>query len=425
MRQLLVVATATLTSALAYNERTTVHLVFSTGCDQTHRQFLSASLQLSLVRVQHVGPLTEIISGCSAEKQASIQAQAKYYPDYRLHFTRDYAKYESVNFTERYDPYNKPFGLRDFLHHSATPDNLAVAFIDADYMLFKPLRINTGAKWAKYYQNTTLRRAEDISDTVENGVALAQNMKAFLGGRWYNDINRTILNLVCGDNPCASVSSADAFEFFEPSGTPYVQTRHDWLHVVEDYCNFTVKGRQVPKDDWMVEMYAYGAATANHNVKHTLLQHLGPATPEFLNTEYWNFIEEDMDNPCLDPFEVVLPFDPPVGIHYAMYYGLPDKIDAGYMYYKYRIPKDILKCDSQVFKLPPPSEWTDIDRLYKDDPKKRQWKRHAVWLQCTLIKYGNQVLQTIKERMCPLGFNSHQGIVLHAKDTPATAFPTP
>ncbi|ETW04414.1 hypothetical protein H310_04695 [Aphanomyces invadans] len=422
----IVAATATaINNEISYDLQTNVHLVFSTGCDQKRRQFLSASLQLSLVRVHHAGPLTEIISGCSPVAQAEIEAQRKYYPDFRLHFTKNYAKYESPTFTETYNAYNKPFGLRDFLHHSAKKDNLAVAFIDADYMLFKPLVVNTGAKWAKYYQNTTMRRAEDITDTVENGVALAQNMKAFLGGRWYNDFNRTILNLVCGTKPCANVSSADAFEYFEPTGTPYIQTRHDWLHVVEDYCNFTVKGRQVSKDDWMIEMYAYGAAVANNNVRHTLLQHLGPATPEFLNTEYWNFIEEDMPNPCADPFHVVLPADPPVGIHYAMYYGLPDTIDEGYMYYKYRIPSDILDCDSQLFKLPPASEWTQIDVLYKDNPKKRQWKRHTVWLQCTLIKYGNEVLRTMKAHTCPDGFNSHQGVVMHAKDTPRTALPTP
>ncbi|KAF0682443.1 hypothetical protein As57867_025352, partial [Aphanomyces stellatus] len=184
-------------------------------------------------------------------------------------------------------------------------------------MLFKPLRVNTGAAWGKYYQKTTVRNASDITDTVQDGFALAQNMKAFLGERWFNNYNRTILNSVCEGQRCANVSTAEAFEYFEPTGTPYIMTRNDWHRVVENYTAFT--------------MYAYGASVANQNVKHTLLKHLGPATPEFQNTEYWQFLEEsDMGvNPCSDPFNVHLPRDPPVGIHYAMYYGAPDNVNEG------------------------------------------------------------------------------------------------
>ncbi|KAF0682402.1 Aste57867_25490 [Aphanomyces stellatus] len=130
-------------------------------------------------------------------------------------------------------------------------------------------------------------------------------------------------------------------------------------------------------------------------------------------------------NPCSDPFNVHLPRDPPVGIHYAMYYGAPDNVNEGYMYYKYRIPSDILKCDSMLFKLPPATEWSSIAEKYPDDANKQYWKRHSVWLECTLIKYGNQVLKAMKQKMCPHGFNSHMGIVLHAQETPRTAIPMP
>ncbi|KAF0713931.1 Aste57867_4151 [Aphanomyces stellatus] len=416
-----VVAVALAATAAAYNDTTTVHLVYSTGCTQPQRQFLSASLQLSLVRVKHQGPLTEIISGCTAEQKATVLAQPTFYPDFRFHFTEDYAKYESPTFTEHYTPYNKPFGLRDFLRHAEPQDELAVAFIDVDFMLLKPLQINTGAAWGKYYQRGT-RPADEITDRVENGFALAQNMKAFLGERWFNDRNRTILNLVCEGQPCANVSTADAFEYFEPTGSPYIMTRHDWHRVVEDYVAFVVKGREVSdRDDWMVEMYAYGAAVANQNVKHTIVKHLGPATPEFQTTEYWQFVDETTANPCADPFTVVLPEDPPVGIHYAMHYGLSDKHAEGFQYTKHNIPYDILDCNGMLFKLPPPTEWTDIPAKFPDDPAKQFWKRHAIWLECTLLKYGNQVLKAMKTKLCPRGFNSHQGLVLKYSETPPTA----
>ncbi|OQR99448.1 hypothetical protein THRCLA_21837 [Thraustotheca clavata] len=119
--------------------------------------------------------------------------------------------------------------------------------------------------------------------------------------------------IICGGMPCMNVSNADAFEYYEPSGTPYIMTRPDWLRVVEDYANFTVQGRKY-QQEWMVEMCAYGAAVANQNVKRTLLQHLGPTASRHQNTEYWDFVHENSTNPCENPETLMLPDDPPVGV---------------------------------------------------------------------------------------------------------------
>ncbi|OQR83959.1 hypothetical protein THRCLA_10894, partial [Thraustotheca clavata] len=207
----------------------------------------------------------------------------------------------------------KPFGLRHFLHNIKRKDSLPVGLIDLDYILFKPLHINTGTKWGKYYQSTTLRHNDDITDTVENGITLAQNMNALLGGRWFNDWNSTMKELICGGMPCMKVQSSDAFKYYEPTGTPYIMTRIDRFRVVEDFANLTVKGRLYQKD-WMVEMYAYGAGVANQNVKHTLLKHLGPAPCSRQNTEYWDFVLENSADPCENPGTLALPDDPSVGV---------------------------------------------------------------------------------------------------------------
>ncbi|EQC37866.1 hypothetical protein SDRG_04887 [Saprolegnia diclina VS20] len=401
----------------ALDEHTHVHLVFTTSCNQGKRHFLSSSLQVSLSRVGHRGPLTEIVHGCSADEMVRLSALPTFYYDFRYHFAPDFA----LQGKDHYVAYNKPFGLRHFLQHGARQDNLSIALIDADYVLFKPLRINLGASWGPYYQNTTLRNASDITDTVADGVALAQNMKAFLGGRWFNDHNATMKQLVCGSGPCANVSSADAFEFYEPAGTPYIMTRSDWHRFVDDYAAFTVKGRQY-QDDWMVEMYAYGAAAANQGIKHTLLKHLGPATCSFHNTEHWDFLPPSTPNPCADPFDMVLPEDPPIGIHYAMYYGAGDDIHSGYWYTKHRLPTDLTECDSMLLEVPPATEWTKLATLGLSE-RDLQTKRHNVWLQCTMTKYANQVLTEIKAKMCPLGFNTHMGISLDAAKMKNSAYP--
>ncbi|KAF0700607.1 Aste57867_8874 [Aphanomyces stellatus] len=395
-----------------------VHMVYTTSCDQELRQLLSAALQLSLSRVGQVGPLTEIITGCTTEQVEAITKLPTFYTDYRVHFAPESATQTLENGKrQHYMAFNKPFGLLHFLKHGEPKDNLHVALVDADYLLLQPLEVNRGANWSRYYQTNSqsLRQPKDITDTVGHGVGVAQNMKAFLGGVWWNDVNSTVKDIVCRNKPCAHVSNADAMEYFEPSGTPYILTRADMQRVAVDYAAFAVAGRS-HSDSWMVEMSAWGAAVANQDVKLTMVTHVGGATPAFMETEYWDFVPPDLANPCADATTLVLPRHVPVGIHYAMYYGASDDVNSGFAFYKYRIPRDILTCDSMMLALPPATEWT----WATDTPA-----RHRVWLECTAIKFLNQVIERVKRRTCPLGFNSFRGLKLHAAMNYKNGQPSP
>ncbi|OQR99601.1 hypothetical protein THRCLA_21811 [Thraustotheca clavata] len=292
----------------AVDDKTQVHLVYSSSCKQGNRFFYSSSHQLSLSCVDHYGPVTEIVLGC-------------------------------------------------------TPEDI----------------------------ENLLRRDEDITDTVGPGIALAQNMKAVVGGRWFNMWNNTTKTIICicGGLPCMNVSNDDAFDCYEPTRTPYILTRPDWLRIY----------------DWMVEMYAYGAEAANQDMKHTLLKHLGPQTCNNHGTEQWDFIDENFPNLCEDPVSIALPEDPPIAIHNAMFYGLGGNIDKGYC---------------MMIQLPPATEWTQIKRMNITDEEKLI-KRHHVWMECTMIKYSNIVLKEIKTRMCPNGFNSRRGLILLGSDIKYTA----
>ncbi|CAK4379731.1 unnamed protein product [Aphanomyces euteiches] len=402
----------------AVDPKHNVHLVSTDSCEQDLRQLMSAALQLSLVRVGHKGPLTEIITGCTTAQKEAIAKLPTFYADYRVHFTPDFAWQTLDNgVRQHYYPYNKPFGLAHFLQHGQPKDDLAVALIDIDYFLLQPLEVNRGANWTRFYQvsSQSLRDPSTITDTVSKGIAIAQNMKAFLGGVWWNDRNSTVKDIVCKDKPCALVSNDEAMEYFEPSGTPYILTRSDMERVVVDYAEFTRKGRTL-EDKWMVEMSAWGAAVANQNVKQTLVTHLGGATCAYKDTEYWDFLPNDIANPCEDDETMVLPRDGPVGIHYAMYYGGDqDPVKSGFAFYKYRIPKDITDCNSMLLAVPPPSEWTKATE---------KAARHGVWLECTAIKLLNHALLAIKRRTCLQGFNSFRGLMLRADINYMTGFPT-
>ncbi|CAK4663634.1 hypothetical protein LEN26_012632 [Aphanomyces euteiches] len=405
------------------NLSTLVHVIFSTSCDQHHRQLLSAALQVSATRVNHVGPITELTSGCTPEQIDTIRAEPKFYDDFHHHFTPAFSPHPYPDINDAYTAYNKPFSMQHFLYHAVPPvglgENMPVALVDADFVFLKPLRVNTGANMSAYYGGS-LRDAATITDTVADGSALAQDWSIYYGGGWFNDDVKARKEAVCAGQPCINVTQQEGKEYYSSVGPPYIMTRNDALKFVGDYCNFTVRARQVV-DDWMVEMYAYGLAAANHGIKHTPLSNLGPSMPRG-QQQSWNFLPEEMENPCSSgSLEVWIPDGAPVMIHYCQSFALAENDQDGYHFFKYQLPLNILACDSMLLALPPPSQWTEIDAMGLEGWP-LQSKRHEIWAECTLAKLMNQNLITIKEKLCPRGFNSHRGLPMNERVARASAF---
>ncbi|KAF0696097.1 Aste57867_13135 [Aphanomyces stellatus] len=420
-------------AAAPFPEHTIVHMVFSTSCDQESRRLHSAALQLSAVRVGHQGPITEIISGCSPDQEATVRAQSTYYPDFHIHFTPSYVPHPVPGINDPgYTPYNKPFGLRHFLTHAsgtaAVTGNRPIALVDGDFLLLQPMRVNLGRNLSKYYLGD---RTDAITDLVEDGVALAQDWRAYLGAAWFSHEERKVKEkaILCANKPCMNVTDVEAMRYYTSTGPPYVLTKHDALAFVDDYCNFTVEGRKMYPSAWMVEMYAYGAAAANADIKHTIVTHLGvtgPITPG----EYWSFLDDDLDNPCKDATTAVYPTERPWTFHFCHAYGKMENTDEGYHFTKHRMPKDILDCNSMLLAMPPSTEWTTLDAdltpeqiAGPDHVVLLEKKRHKTWAECTLIKEMNHAILRIKTDTCPHGFNSHRGFVMKGKDAVYSALP--
>lgn len=384
-----------------------LHIVFSMSCTQGKRLLLQTVFQYSAMAVGQRGPITQILSGCTDEEREAVLKEPTFYYDFRRHFTPAYSPHPEPGVDDNYTPYNKPFALRHFLQHADPPvNNEVLVLVDADFVFFKPLEVNTGRSVAKYYHGK--RDKALVTDAVVDGVAIAQDWVNYMGAGWFSEGNRDKLAHLCAGKPCMNVSQADGEEYYGGTGPPYIMTVRDMKRMVDDYAHMVVLGRN-KSDDWMVEMYAYAVAAGNHGIKHTVLNNIGVTHPQFVdgNREYWDFAPADMANPCEDPVAVVLPEDPPVGLHYCQVYGkvLSDKKRP--MYYKYAIPNEAVECKSPLLKLPPPSEWTDAVGL--TDAKQQARKRHEVWTECSLIKIVNQALLKLKQRTCPLGFNAFQG----------------
>ncbi|ETP51465.1 hypothetical protein F442_03397 [Phytophthora nicotianae P10297] len=389
-------------------DRSELHIVFSMSCDQGRRVPLQTILQYSAVAVGQRGPITQILSGCTDSQREEVMREPTLYYDFRRHFTPSYSPHPTPNVTDYYTPYNKPFALRHFLRNAQPPvKHDIIALIDGDMVFFKPLEVNTGRNMTKYYHGK--RHLSTVNDTVADGVAIAQDWYNYLNIGWYADAYRAKLEAICTGKPCMNVTRNDAREYYSSTGPPYIMTRHDMELMVDDYCDFVVQGRRVD-DAWMVEMFAYTLAVANHGIKHTLLTNLGATHPKLaLNQrEYWDFVDETLPNPCEDSSAVVMPSDPPVGIHYCQKYGFVEGDHKGHYYYKYDLPETLVNCDSPLLKVPPASDW---DTLEQTTPRELLvQKRHEVWIECSTTKVVNQAMIKYKQRSCSNGYSTEQSI---------------
>ncbi|KUF82679.1 bZIP transcription factor 1 [Phytophthora nicotianae] len=341
-------------------DRSELHIVFSMSCDQGRRVPLQTILQYSAVAVGQRGPITQILSGCTDSQREEVMREPTLYYDFRRHFTPSYSPHPTPNVTDYYTPYNKPFALRHFLRNAQPPvKHDIIALIDGDMVFFKPLEVNTGRNMTKYYHGK--RHLSTVNDTVADGVAIAQDWYNYLNIGWYADAYRAKLEAICTGKPCMNVTRNDAREYYSSTGPPYIMTRHDMELMVDDYCDFVVQGRRVD-DAWMVEMFA----------------------------------------------AVVMPSDPPVGIHYCQKYGFVEGDHKGHYYYKYDLPETLVNCDSPLLKVPPASDW---DTLEQTTPRELLvQKRHEVWIECSTTKVVNQAMIKYKQRSCSNGYSTEQSI---------------
>lgn len=384
-----------------------MHIVFSMSCTQGKRLLLQTVFQFSAMAVGQRGPITQILSGCTDAEREAVLKEPTFYYDFRRHFTPSYSPHPEPGINDHYTPYNKPFALRHFLQHADPPvSSQLLVLVDADFVFFKPLEVNTGRSMAKYYHGK--RDKSTVTDTVSDGFAVAQDWYNYMTSGWFIAGDRKKLEYLCTGKPCLNVTKEDAGEYYAGTGPPYIMTVSDMKRMINDYSHFVVLGRN-KSNDWMVEMYAYAVAAANHGIKHTIMSNLGVTHPQFAddNREYWDFVTDDMENPCSDPLAVVMPVDPPVGVHYCQKYGFVHSEKDAYHFYKYKLPNEITDCSAPLLKLPPATEWTDAIKIA--DLPLRSRKRHEVWAECSIIKIMNQALIKLKQRTCSLGFNKFQG----------------
>lgn len=402
-----------------------IHFVFSTTCEP-YQDWQSQVLAHSFAAVKQRGRLTRILSGCSDADIAAALARARVTPFMELHVTKDFSDRPrpDMKLKDDYAPYNKPFGLRDWLA-TANPRVTAsvVVIIDPDFMFLKPFVVNADAritrasgvdsenydadaevieglrqyKRFRVYEGT--RSVANVSDRVTNGTAVAQRWSSYLGAAGFDDKDSTNFQ-ICPE--CKKTTKEDGREYFAV-GPPYALTRHDLSRMVDDYCNMTVAKRELHRDSWMAEMMGYVVAASRHDIKHTIFDNLALAGKD---DEYWGFVDRLAGNPCDASDTPMVTAEVAPMLHGCHTYTGKDDSGREWMYYKQYMPNDLFACDAWLLAVPPPSVWTVAKA--SGDPKKLQ---HAYGL-CTSVKVVNQALLAYKRSVCVDGFNANKQLRL-------------
>ncbi|CAI5720795.1 unnamed protein product [Hyaloperonospora brassicae] len=408
-----------------------LHFVFTTSCEP-HQHWQSEALAQSFARVGQRGALTRIVSGCSIDEEEELLRRSyQSSPHLRIHVTRDFrslpAPIEASNETEQqsstpddYVPYNKPFGLRDWLESANPPvrEDLVVV-LDPDFLFIRRFAVNTGGRvtsakgvnsgdyardaeviegmrqYKRFFVYSGSR--ENVSDTVTDGVAVAQRWSQYLGTTAFKNSSS-----ICPE--CAKVSEANASEFFAV-GPPYALTRKDLTQLIDDYCNMTVLMReQRNREFWMSEMLGYLLAAAKHGVKHTTFDNLALGNK---GDDYTGFVSMLKRNPCADPATPIIPGEAPPLLHMRQSYEASDDRGLKWLFDKQLLPHNLFACDSWLLASPPASVWS----LAKQSGDDQQHLLEAYGV-CTSIKVLNQALVDHKTKMCPNGFNENRRLRL-------------
>jgi hypothetical protein len=190
------------------------HVIFSTDCT-FFQDWQSLLVFHSAVSVGQKGKITRIASGCDESKKSELtQLYLKLFPQYSVHFTPDFSHDKTSK--ERYEFYNKPFGVEHWLENvdPPIPSGTIVALIDPDFIFLRPLVAQVAGQPNNIFMTKFNMAIEKVPEKVSRGLAVSQRYG--LGAPWTMVGNRHFDKFaVCGEHsPCTNVSTEYANKYF-------------------------------------------------------------------------------------------------------------------------------------------------------------------------------------------------------------------
>lgn len=412
--------TNTKTTTTKENNKTkrepTMHIIFSTSCHikqdwQSYLFFFQAMVH------QQPGTVTRIASGCSHDEEMALQKvheeQIKIMnPNFFVHFTPQFGKVPGANWQlTKY--WNKPFGVKHWLENvfgyryegdiSTEYDDDIVVLVDPDMLMQRPF-INDFSNypnevWNRYARN----HPDDLYFQVTHGKPMAQDYN--FGTSWIDAAVKTRnLTYVVGPDSLAHEVDRDRLvaRGRYPAGPPYILTARDMYRVAYNWADILPRLFHV-HGVFMDEMNAYCMAAAHLGLPHQLARGFMISNVGISEGEGWFFMDHvQPEDAC--QFQKLADAVPQV-IHFCQRYSI-----GKYFLSKYKLPKDMLACESPLFELPPPEIGAQVNYSRYGDGSTTEWPARSTYLKlrntfmvCSLMSSLNDAMKFFKDHNCPDG----------------------
>mmetsp|Transcript_23713 Transcript_23713/g.68197 ORF Transcript_23713/g.68197 Transcript_23713/m.68197 type:complete len:453 (+) Transcript_23713:58-1416(+) len=304
-----------------------VHVTFVVDC-HPHNLWQSEMLFFSAQHVGQQGPITQIVSGCSPERQTYVEHRHKSLGlpgQFKVAFVPEFN-------TKSSHVINKVYGFEAWFR-KVGPDRDVVAIIDPDFIFLRPLTaMLNDAKGVYGWEGTPMPQK------VEKGVVAAQrwpmlwpthNQQPWLPKIDKRPDNMTDFELmawicsgsVTGDSGCARATREEA-SFYQSTGVPYLAHKADfdeWF--LQSWVDITTRLVTVYKG-YYIDMWSWIMTGLHHRkrqfaVVSLMLREPGVKYREF-ELEYWAPVDELKVSACTGPMSEVLgSASMPAFLHYC------------------------------------------------------------------------------------------------------------
>lgn len=264
-----------------------IHIIFTTDCSR-YQMWQTMVLVNTAKLAKQPGHITQIVSGCEGEKDKEAMHERLADETFSVHFAPTY--HPPVE--DKYPPYNRPNGIRHWLHHSKRKiSESVIAVIDPDQLFVVPLTVNKSPQYNESEMIYSGSEAiETVNDIVVRGHPIAQQYG--LGDQWVNwDRNK-----ICGTgSPCTTVNSKEAWQHYA-LGPPWIMHRDDMTKMADQWAEFLPEVRR-QYHELLAEQYTYAIASAHHKLPSVQLDHYMVSGVD-AHGEAWKWVDAMKTDVC-------------------------------------------------------------------------------------------------------------------------------
>ena len=419
------------------NDGFVFHIVFSSGCNAL-QDWQSYMFFYHIMASGFTGNVTRVAS-CETDEQAAAlrkshneQISSLMSPKFLLHTTADYTHMAPG---QKYNFFNKPFGIRhwmedglDFANQEAKFAKTIVVLMDPDQFLMRPFRRDMTNEPELWHGNNSGYRI------VDQGQPMAA-LYGF-GGSWIRKLNVTeLLELPALKNMPPHVNEQSRLRTLTPQeigqsyaiGPPYVVQASDMWKIVRTWADLVVPiHQQMAGGTFLAEMFGYCAAAAHWNLPHQISRSFMISDPDVAAAEAWvDWIDvkqkdEETGRPVSADKDICsLNFAPmPHVFHFCQRFYI-----GHFFFSKYQIPKTppddmFLSCEHALFQEPPLNVMDlyttaiTLDGEHHTLPDMVKRRRMAFGV-CQLLPRFNAAATFYKQHHCDASVANYSKVFVH------------